>query len=205
MPIRRYSKRQDLGIYYFYDDFVGSNYDNRWWTARGTGGSLSVSGVVGGILRVRATANNNYELYQNDLCDFSAAKTVVLTCRFYFPSTASMDGGIGLEAASPTNATDWLCIKYSSTFGTANWRIESASGGSSTTTDTGIAVDTNWHEARIEVTSSLITYFLDGRLLGTISSPISTALLQPYVGVVSRTGATKDVNVDWMEVYGQRE
>lgn len=202
MPLRRYNKRMDRSICYFFDDFVGSNYDNRWWTGRG-GGSLTAQ--ANGILRVRASNNNNYELYQGDLTDYSAEKNVVMTGRFYLSSTASADGGFGLEAASPSNATDWLCIVYSSTYPTANWRIQSASGGSSTTTDTGIPVDTNWHEGRIEVTSSLITYYLDGRLLGTISSPITNLLLQPYVGVLSRTGATKDMFFDWIEVIGERE
>jgi len=202
MPLRRYSKRFDLSQYYFYDDFVGSNYDNRWWTGRGGGGSLTAQ--ADSILRIRATANTNYELYQNDLCDFSVAKNAIHTSRWRVSSLTSMSGEVGFEPTTPDNATDWLAFIYNSDIG-ANWQAQSAAGGVTTTIDTGVAADTSYHEFRIETTSGTLKYFLDGVLVATITTNISALLLQPYCWVVSKTAATRDVFFDWIETFGDRE
>lgn len=201
MPLRRYSNRMDRTVYYFYDDFVGSNYDNRWWTARGTGGSITTQTY--GIVRVRANANLNYEFYQNDLCDFSVAKLAVQTARWRISAASLMSGEVGFEAASPDSGSNWICFIYDSDTG-SNWYVQSASGGSVTTTNTGVAADTSYHEFKISCTSTELTFFLDGTLVATVTTNIPTNLLQPYVFVVSKTGTTRDVFLDYIEAYGER-
>lgn len=202
MPLRQYGSRLSTGVYYFYEDFIGTNYDNRWWFGRGSGGSIS--NQDNSVLRVRATAGNIYELYQNDLTDFSVAAFAALTSRWRVSATTSMSGEIGLEAASPDNGTDWIAFIFNTDVG-ANWLAQSATGGLVTTVDTGVAANTNFHEFRIATTSSAITYFLDGRLVATITTNISPLLLQPYCYVVSKGGASRDVLFDWIEAVCERE
>lgn len=202
MAQRRPSKRQDLSLYSFYDDFGGSSYDSAMWAARGTGGSLALQ--TDGSLRVRATANNSYELYQNDLPDFSVAKLATIYARYRVSSTASMAGEVGFEAASPNNTSNWITLHYDSVLG-ANWQAQCASGGSTTTVDTGVAANTSYHEFRIECKTGSVVFFLDGTLVATITTNIPSLLLQPYAFVVSKTGATKDLFFDWLECTGERE
>lgn len=202
MPTRRPSKRQDLSLYSFYDDFGGSTYDNAMWAVRGSGGSLALQ--TDGSLRVRATANLNYELYQNDLPDFSVAKLATITSRYRLSSTASIQGETGFEAAAPDNTSNWITIYYDSAVG-ANWQAQCASGGVTTTVDTGIVANTSYHEFRIECKTGSVVFFLDGTLVATITTNIPTMLLQPYAYIVSKGGSARDVFFDWLECTGERE
>lgn len=202
MALRRFSSRLVTDVYYFYDDFVGSNWDNRWWSSRGTGGSVSTQ--ADSVVRVRATANLAYELYQTDKCDFSVAAVASMICRFMISSTASMRGEIGLEAANPDETNNRITVYYDSAVG-ANWRAQCISGGAATTVDTGISADTNFHEFEIVTTSGSVKFSLDGVLVATITTNIPSTLLQPCCHVISRTGVVKDVNIDWIEAVGERE
>jgi len=202
MPVRRPSKRQDLSLYSFYDDFGGSLYDNDMWAVRGSGGSLALQ--TDGSLRVRATANNSYELYQKDLPDFSVEKLATITSRYRLSSIANIQGETGFEAAAPYNGTDWITLYYDSVVG-ANWQAQCAVGNVPTTVDTGIAANTSYHEFRIECKTGEVVFFLDGALVATITTNITTRLLQPYAFIVSKTGSARDVFFDWLECTGERE
>jgi hypothetical protein len=200
MPLRRFSSRLHRSIYYFYDDFVGSNYDNRWWTGRGTGGSLAT--FDNGILRVRANGGLQYELYQGDKPDFSLAANAVHTSRWRISSLTGVSSEIGLEAASPNHTTDWLCFLYNSAYG-ANWQAQCGAGGSTTTVDTGVVANLSYHEFRIECSSTAVKFFLDGVLVATITTNLTALLLQPHGYVVS-TSNTEDLFFDWIEAYCDR-
>ncbi len=196
-----FRSRPNKNVCVFYDDFVGSNYNTMYWSGRGSGGSLAAQ--AGGLLRVQATANNSYELYQGDKPDFSLVGHIVQTSRWRLSSLSSISGEVGMEAASPNNTTEWLCFLYAS--GNANWQAQISSGGNTTTVDTGVAADTSYHDFRIEFTSSLVTFFLDSVLVASIGTNITSYILQPYAYVVSTTGSARDVYIDWIEVYGGRE
>ena len=131
--LRRPSKRNDNSIYYFYDDFGGSVYENRVWSVRGTG---SIAHQTDGSARVRATANLTYEVYQGDLPDFSVAGLAVISSRFKLSSTADIQGEVGLEAANPDNTINWITFYYDSAVG-ANWVAQCSDAGGETSVDTG--------------------------------------------------------------------
>jgi hypothetical protein len=200
--IRRFSKRTGLQYYYFYDDFTGTNYEDRWWTTRGTGGSLALQ--TDGSIRVRATANNSFEMYQNDLPDFFVAKNATMMFRYKLNVTTSIQGEVGFEAASPNNTLDWVTLYYDSAVG-SNWQAQAAAGGTSTTVDTGVAADANYHEFKIITRNGEITYYIDGVLVATITTNITSLALQPYAYIVSKTGSTRDVFFNWIEAVGERE
>jgi hypothetical protein len=202
MPARRPNKRQDLSLCTFYDDFGGSLYDNVCWAVRGSGGSIALQ--TDGSVRVRATANANYEFYQKDLPDFRVDKNATLICRYRISNTANMQGEVGFEAAAPDNTTNWITLYYDSAVG-PNWQAQTAVGGVSTTVDTGVTANASFHEFEIRCTSAVITYFLDGALVATITTNIPTMLLQVYSYVVSKTSAARDVFFDWVEATGERE
>jgi hypothetical protein len=206
MPSRRFSgnyRRLLSTLCYFFDDFVGSSYENRAWSERGSGGSISIQ--AGGVVRVRATAGNTYEIYQGDMGDFSVAKRAKCTWLFKVSSLSSISGEVGFMGAYPSSATDWMCVIYSSAKG-SNWYIQTATGGSVTELDTGVAADTGYHEATIEcVSSSSIRYYIDGVFVGELTTNITTLGLQPYVYIVASGGLARDVLADWVECVGNRE
>lgn len=202
--IRRFptkARRSVSDFYYFFDDFFGSNWDDRVWMSRGSGGSLSLR--AGGVIRVRATANNNYELYQNDLGDSDVAHYARCQWRFKKSATA-MQGEIGFMGESPYSTTDWICIMYDSALG-SNWRCQTAADSVVTTTDTGIASDNNYHDAIIECAPGAVRFYLDGVYMATHTTNISSRRLQLYCYVVSKTGAARDVLIDFVELSGDRD
>ncbi len=202
MVIFRNSKRSgSTSIYYFYDDFGGSLYSNIFWATRGTGGSLALQ--TDGSIRVRATSNNNYEMYQNDLTDFSVAKLCTITSKFKIGSLSSMRGEVGFEEASPNQLTNWIALYYDPDQNN-NWQAACEDDDVSTIIDTGILADTNYHEFRIECTSSIVNFFIDGANVGNITTNIPTGMLQPYTWVRSQSGGSKDLFFDWLECTGER-
>lgn len=205
MPLRRFSRLQSREVYYFYDDFVGSNYESRWWAGRGSGGSLAAQ--ASGLLRVRANANLDYELYQGDLPDLSVAALATVTMRAKASSTTSGRASLGLEAGASYSNLDWITIALDHMHGDsgAHWWAECGVGGSETLVDMGVVTDTNYHEFQIVCKTGAVSFAIDGVVGATITSGITTRLLQPTVRVASYTGATRDVLLDWVEVTGARE
>jgi hypothetical protein len=183
-----------------YDDFLGGNYDDRWWAGRGTG---SLTALADGILRVRATAGASYELYQGDFCNLSVAGLAVMNSRWKCVDVTSVQGKIGFEAASPDNASDWIAFIFDSAI-SVNWLCQSAASGSVTTVDTGVACSTAYYEFRIETRPGQVTFFLNGVLIATITTNISSLLLQPYAYVVATGASARDIYFDWLEVFGDR-
>lgn len=203
--IRRFSlaaRRKISTFYYFFDDFFGSNWDDRAWTSRGSGGNLSLR--AGGVIRVRATANNDYELYQNDTGDSDVAHYAKCQWRFRLSGTATIQGEVGFMGALPYSTTDWICIMYDSALG-SNWRCQTAANSVVTTTDTGIAADNSYHDAIIECAPGSVRFYLDGVYMTTHTTNISSRSLQLYCYVVSKTESARDVFIDFVELTGDRE
>ena len=203
MTIQRYSKRHDSSVYYFFEDFAAANYDSRIWYGRGSGGSLAITSPS--LLRVRATANSAYELYQNDITDLSAAAFATMNIRAKLSSNTLGRFTLGLEGGASVSDSSWIAFAVDHNYDAgAHWWIETAHATVVTATDTGIAADANTHEFRIETSSTAVKFFLDGVLVGTNTTNITTNLLQPAVRPTSYS-AIRDISVDCIELTGQRE
>lgn len=204
MSPRRFN--QDAG-YIFRNDFVGTTIGNTgsnphpWWSARGGAGSLAL--VDGGLLQISASANDWYELYRFDLCDFSVAAHADLTARWRIDSLSSILTRIGLKS-DPSISVDWICVLYDPTIN-GNWHAQCSIAGASSTVDTGLAADLNYHEFQIECDPVEVRFSIDSVLKASISVNVSSQLLQPYVYVESKTGSSRDTFLDCIEVFGERD
>lgn len=207
MPVKRYIEQTDRSRYYYWDDFTGSNFDNLTWGYGGsTGGSIAKLAALGGQIRVTvgATAGYEYFIVQDTRRNFNAGSAWCnVRWRIKVENTANVMLAIGFQ----TDGSHVLQFVYNSTVG-ANWYAYAQNGASSTSTDTGVAVDTNWHELYIEATASSVQYFLDNVLVATISTvaSIPTGDMGPIVYMYRNTGGsgTRSCLVDWVEAFGGR-
>lgn len=204
MPLIKFRPHADQRINYFLEEFPGASYNNRLWSVRGTGGSLSlISDAIGGQARLRASSNRYYEIYQSITAYSAASKTFFST--FIRPSsTASIALSFGLNAKTPNNTTSYVAWVFDTSVG-STWRVTSVIGGSATTVDTGITADTTLHDFRIVVDSGSAQFFIDTVHTTTITTNIPTLQLSPFVLNTSRTSATKDAFIDWIEAWNERE
>jgi hypothetical protein len=200
------SRRRISSQYYFFDHFQGSNYDNDVWTARGSTG-YNVALIENSVVRVRASATNGRysEIYQGDKGDSSIAGYGRCLFRATLPSIASIAGEVGFKAASPDAGTDWVRFIFDTAVG-ANWRADTTAASTATTTDTGIVPsDGVYQEFEIVLAPGNVKFFIDGVLVATHTTNLTTKLLQLYGRVTTRTGSTKALYIDFVELWGNRE
>lgn len=71
---------------------------------------------------------------------------------------------LSIAAADPSDG-----IFFRGAFGDTNWQACTANSSTQTTTDTGVAIDTNWKEFKIEVNSAgtSAAFYLNGSLVAT--------------------------------------
>lgn len=185
---------------YFFDDFVGANYANRIWAVTGTGSASTVD-VLGGVLRVRANSGATYTLDQGNRGAWNAAKGVSIVWRGYCVPGASGIVEIGMMSA-PSETTDWIGWRYAPAEN-ANFLCECGDGGVTTTVNSGVAGNGNYHEFRIDITTNKAEFYLDGTLRATITTNVTSDRLQPYV-YNQGVGAVADFFADWVEIVGAR-
>lgn len=187
----------------FWDDFIQSSYNSRVWSVTGTGSVTSLD-LIGGRLQIQATAGNTYRFNHGNYGAFSVANTAQVAWRGSMTVPNGGSGGsveCGLQASTnpTTNLICWKALR-----GTTNFQCICTSGGTSTTTDSGVAVDTNDHEFRIETATGTVNFYIDGILKVTTTTNIPSGNLQPYVNCAGSTSVAATTNMDWTQVTGSR-
>jgi len=183
----------------FFDDFYGNLYDNQVWAVTGTG-SVAMQSTNGGFIRIRATTGNTYEFNLGDMGNFAVANN--FTCEW----RGSLEpGGTGLAECGLEGAGDqtnnWIC--WQRVAGTTNFLCQTGSPAGTTTTNSGVAADSNNHLFKIVGSPGIIQFFLDDRLITTISTYITSSKLQPYVWN-NAIGANSNAFMDYVRVIGDR-
>jgi hypothetical protein len=181
---------------YFCDDFVTSSYDTRTWYANGSGSVAILTPGIGGVLKLTAANNNANSLHFNNAAAFSVASRFDESIRFKLPVITSIALCIGMISTG---------VQYAALrLGATNFTALTLDGNGNTENDTGVAIDTNWHDLRIRVVAAGIEFWLDGRLCSTNTTNLPVEDLQPYLYVQSLMSATRDLYVDYVIAEGDR-
>jgi hypothetical protein len=204
MPLTVPPTYPDLLRAVFWDDFVTTTYNNRIWAVTGTGSITSLS-EIGGRIRVRANAGLSYRFNLGDVGNFTVAGKAAMVWRGSMtPATAA--GGLchcGMQASTnpTTNYVRWIYEPNAS----ANFRCSCVNGGSETIQSSGVAGDNLDHEFRIECSTGVVLFYLDGILRYTNSaSNIPTGQLQPFAACTGSAAVVSDLNADWVWGIGDR-
>jgi hypothetical protein len=114
-------------------------------------------------------------------------------------ATTLIDQHFGLAGNWTTLGSQFVLFSHVASTG-ANWLIQTSTPGAvSTLTNTGITVTTGWHVLGIEhvfQAAEAWNFFLDGVLIGSITTNLPAGLLVPGAQITTRTAATRGFLVD---------
>lgn len=187
----------------FFDDFLGTSYNDRVWAVTGTG-SVTTIAQIGGRVRVRATAGNYYEFNFGGAPNWSVKNEARIA---WYGGMVTPSGGTGglvaCGLASRVNPTNDF-IRWSAIYG-EYFHCAAFADGNKWEMDTDIKTDTNDHEFLIECTTDLVNFYLDGVLKGSCNTTncITDDILQPYVYCLGDAVAA-DFNLCSVDVRGLR-
>jgi len=168
---------------------------------------------------METTATNGYDVYSYGSHKIAAIMVApeltftkrVFECRLKLLQTSACRLSIGfgeemVYGPSVNSITFWYDSAVSANF--LAWNYSEATG-SSTSTDTGVAADTEWHIFRFEQSSSDIKFYIDGSLVATHTTNMPPLGLDPTyidrVVVTLRTDedVSKGVAYEYVAVWAE--
>ncbi len=178
---------------YFFDDFLGSAFHGRIWTAGvEAGSSCSTEGLSGGQLRIR-TDNATSALFNwNNIYSINS-RNCEITFRIRREEETSITE-IGLNSADGQ-------IRFKASQDDT-WDAET-NDDSTTTTDTSIDANNVFRLHRIVVGTTDVKFYIDGILKATHTENIPDGPFEPYI---SQDGhdADQDTYIDYVEIVSER-
>jgi hypothetical protein len=203
MPLYNAPQYPDpLRVVYF-EDFLGTTYDNRIWAVSGTGAIAPQNSANGRVL-VTGNAANSYRLNHGNMGSFTVGNNVSCVWHGSMTRPASGTGGLvecGLQDATAPTTT---AIKWSSVVGGIYFQCICINAGTATTVMSNITVDTADHDFRIEAITGSVNFYLDGVLKGNITTNIPAGQLQPFCNCTGSTTTAATFNADSVLVIGIR-
>lgn len=93
---------------------------------------------------------------------------------------------------------DGVYFQYSDSVNSGNWQIITTSASTSTTTNTSVPADTDWHNFGIicNAAGTSVSFTIDGAVVGTIATNIPTAIVCPAIFHVPSAGAPLVFDID---------
>lgn len=107
----------------------------------------------------------------------------------------------GFTTSAPSNGVYFEYTRATNT----NWLIVTKNSGSTTSTDSGVAVSGNWVKLAwyYDPTGPLITFYINGTSVGTISTNIPTAQLIGINWLIRKSVGTNNarISMDYFEMF----
>lgn len=116
-------------------------------------------------------------------------------------STAADEIAVQVGILSLSDVADGIFFVYDRLNLGANWYVRTRNGGSTTTTDTGIAVSTGWVGLQTISTPTSVTFWVDGAQVATHTTNIPTVGYQACrTTQVAYTSEEKYVHLDYASI-----
>jgi len=186
------------------ETFSGSVLNERWQFNQigGSGGSALMEDEIDGGVRVKSGtgANNNSSITFNDKRQYDFASFIQIAVWKLRDNSSLKAGSVGLSASSAVandNAT-WKNL--------ANQTFKQAVtiNTSTTTTNSTVATDANFHVHKIEaVSGSSYEFSIDGVLEVTQTTNLPDVAMQPIVNANDSTAQPAEVNITYLETYNR--
>ena len=112
----------------------------------------------------------------------------------------------GMINGNSTTFSDGFWFNYSDNLNSGNWQCIANNGSGTTTVNTSVAADTNWHVFGININAAgtLLTFYIDGVSVGTINTHITTDGIGPSIcnnKTVNTTGLALYLDIDQFYLY----
>jgi hypothetical protein len=196
----------------FSDDWVTGLANGLGWTPTNTGGS-SLSQIdstlvdqnhVGIVLLQGGNAAGRASVLSLAPVVTVGGGTLAMICLLRLGDLTTRANRVGYgDITTGADHNNGIYFEYNSAVG-ANWLIKTASGGTRTTTDTGVAVTAGeWHRLLITVNAAgtSVEFSLNGAVIGTITTNIPTGVLTPSIGCTSLAGVVEQLFVDYFKMW----
>jgi hypothetical protein len=183
-------------------DFVGNNIDTDVWSTAVSGAGSTISIATDkqyGEIIMEGNVNGGYSAFT--LKNWSYRSINVSDNFDVSLRVKAIDNYSSVTIGLIKDANDQI-LMYKS--GSDNWKVHTYSGGTGTTTDTGVAQDGNYHIFRITGTSSEVKFYIDGVLEATHTTNITTEDLTIEVKLDMITTDQTYFYCDWIDLKCDR-
>ncbi|MBI5970577.1 MAG: hypothetical protein HY884_05430 [Deltaproteobacteria bacterium] len=184
---------------FLFDDFLGNTLNGEGlWTLSSVGAAPALlTGVTGGQLSMSSGPDNISALNPVGF-GISGGTTLTFESRFkrnasYAPSRAWFGFADSTTWNGPSNA---IILDMQADGG--NWKAVTTSGGTSTTTDTGVAGTNSWQKLKVVATSTSVAFYIDDVLKATHTTNIPTAKLGVCVSLYRTPQNTTMQTIDYI-------
>jgi len=183
------------------EHFTGSSLDDRWTeTEVNPAATFAMNDSVDGGFRITADggANNEGMINFNNKRQYSPTDCAVIWVEKDVQNT-SYTGYCGLANGITGVDSDFpeIALLYNWSANT-NMGLRTGDASTKSTTESSVALDTDWHCHKIVLTSTDVQQTIDGVLQTVKTSNRPTAILQPVAGVF---GNGKSIDVRYCEAY----
>lgn len=189
----------------WWDDFLGDQLKDEWNSTIAAAGTTDVvDAQTGGIVRLTTGAldTNNNILDWQDIRSLHVDQKVSMEVRVKLTHLTQQY----IELALRFDVNNYIMFWNGPGGAATNWFTYCNDGGASTSQDSGILADTDYHIFRIEAfPTGEVHFYIDG--VETANSPITTNIpddvtdyLQPHIMIVTRENAAKSMDIDYVVV-----
>ncbi len=182
--------------YYFFDDFLGSSYDDTFWYPDMSVGTTTaiVAGATNGQIRFRSDTDDsiyfNWGYYQT-----IPKRNWEITICLSRPNTANY-----IELGVKSESDGFIAFGCWTTDALTTYTND----GTSESQGTSNYADGVFRLYKIVVGSTDVKFYIDGVLINTHTTHIPDEMFEPYVFSVSYDDAV-DIFIDYVEVVATRE
>lgn len=198
-----------------FDHFAGDGtIDPRWTTAVSGSATVSLPNATPSYARLASGATGSSVA----VLDWGARRPLVgmaagvdMRCRARFPTAVDANTGGGPGFRGPTALTQ-LNVGVTGSVSTGFFVARSIDPGVPTLTNTitTVAIDTTWHEFRVQTFPDRVRYFIDNELVaehvngGAVVLPLSQPLMPLFAASNGATAADRQFDIDWAWVRENR-
>ncbi len=208
----------------WFDDFLGDTVNATWQTNLSTGATAAINAQTPGVVRLTTdTDDNDFATLALGL-NFTVSKgwtffearvasVTAITLRAIevgLSDALSETAGLAFSnhsAAGVVDVADNAAIfGYDTDASMTAWAVNTVNAGTPAATALTAAPGTTFQKLGIAVNSDGDAYFfVDGTLVAThLLAVATTAILTPWISLVSLSGATKSIDIDYVAVAGTR-
>jgi len=189
---------------HFIEWFSGKQLPSYWGTGNtGSGGSGAMTDEVDGGYKMSSAYNNSLNgIHFSDKRQYSPTGSVCIVVLKRQTATSSNDAVRGGFVNTFAGTTNYAYVQDNET---ATYKtLKTADGSTAYSANSTVAVDTAWHNYKIELKSSTIDWSIDGTVQTTVSNvPQSSTKLQPMSagGNLTSANGTPEGRIRYMECY----
>jgi len=188
---------------HFVEWFSGSALDSIWTiiNLNGSGGSSGMSDTIDGgfFLTTQTTAAHLKAITCNDIKHYAHDSSVFIGI-IKTTSTAGQTAFTGC-VADDAFSNSFALIGQDTGQSTTDFVIRTDDGSAESSTAATFALDTIFHNHKVELTSSNNLYTIDGGLEVTKTSNRPTTSLQPLGEVQRLSGGARTAHIRYLEAY----